>query len=489
MAILVIAVVVLAYFSSADVTVIPPTCTEKGYSVYAWGGKTQIKDLVDAKGHDFPQWEIVYTPNGVAGGLRTRTCQACGYKEEEIYHEQGTLPQIYLTGSLEGIGKKEKVILRAKFSIQGNAFDGYAQLKYQGHSALENEKKNYTVKFFADESCNEKQKLVFSHWNAEHKYILKANYSDTSRSRNLICADLWSQMVVTRQTVHSRLQETSNLGAVDGFPVEVYLNDSFHGTYNLTLHKDDDLFSMEDGQQDGIVIINETETPAAFFREAIDWDTTPDWEVEFSGTENTDWLTAKTDAFHSFVRSSSDEEFRSRLHTYVDQESLIDYMIAMYALGLPAHASRDLMLATYKNGVLIASLFDMEDAFGMKRDGSGFEAADYGLPVLQENVLLSGTDSLLWDRMIRNFYPELCARYQVLREDVLSEQNILKIAQEKISAVPANVNRADYLLYPGQPQQELDHLEQIKAYTSERLSLLDDIFAENTEGEMTNENQ
>ena len=466
----------LAYLLRTKITVVAPTCLEKGYSVYVRGGKTQIKDIVDATGHDYSEWEILQAPTGVTEGQRTRTCKVCGWTQTEAFHMQGCLPQIHLTGDLTGIGKTKQVQVTAQFSIEGTDFDGYALMKYQGHSSLQYDKKSFTVKFFSDEECNEKQKFQFSHWNPEHKYILKANYLDTSRSRNLICADLWSQMVSMRQRIHPRLQKTSNLGATDGFPVEVYLNDTFCGTYNMTLHKDDDLFAMEDGQKDGIVIINQTATPAAFFKEAIDWETSPDWEVEYSGTDSTAWIKEKTDAFVSFVRSSTDQAFRTELHTYADVESLIDYLIAMYALGLPTHAAKDLILATYEDDVFIASMFDMEEAFGMKKDGSGFEDPVHGLPVEVDGILTSGTQSLLWDRMIRNFYPEICHRYRVLRAQVLSEKNIIMLAEEKINAIPDYVNQAEFALYPHQPMQDISHLDQIKAYTHQRLSLLDQIF-------------
>ena len=76
----------------------------------------------------------------------------------------------------------------------------------------------------------------------EHKYILKANYADVTQSRNLICADVWSDMAASRANVHPRLVRTSNYGAVDGFPVSVWHNSEFLGLYTLNLHKDDDLF-------------------------------------------------------------------------------------------------------------------------------------------------------------------------------------------------------------------------------------------------------
>ena len=118
-----IAVAGLAYAWLPKVTVVPPTCLEKGYSIYVRGGRTQMKDIVDATGHDFSQWEVLREPEGVDGGQRVRTCQTCGYEEQEVFHEDGALPRLYLTGSLDGISKQSRVLLEAKLTMDDFNFE------------------------------------------------------------------------------------------------------------------------------------------------------------------------------------------------------------------------------------------------------------------------------------------------------------------------------------------------------------------------------
>ena len=453
-----------------------PTCTENGYSVYKKKGKTQIKDIVKAKGHQFGEWEILTEPNGVEKGTRTHRCTVCKYEETENFFNQSVLPQIMFTGDISRIGKKDLVVVEAVYRDDEIKFEGYATLKHQGHDSLRYDKKNFTVKFFDDKDCTNKKYFQFSHWNEENKYILKANYIDVSRSRNLICADIWSQMVSERDEVHSRFVDTSNNGAVDGFPVEVYLNDEFIGTYNLTLHKDDSLFAMKEGKKDGIVIINEGNSQEGLFRQTVKWDETQDWEVEFCGTEDEEWIKSKTNAFIEFVMSSTDEEFKNNLSKYADVNALIDYIIAIYTLGLNSNYSKDLIFVTYDDGPFIASLFDMENAFGMKPDGTGFESTSYRLPAKKNGKWYSGTDSLLWDKVINNYYLEIQKRYSELRQNVLSENTIFKIVEEKTSSIPETLNKADFELYSEQPLQDISHLEQIKKYTKKRIEALDKIF-------------
>lgn len=462
--------------------IVEPTCVENGYSIYKKNGKTQIKDIVPAKGHKFSKWQIVTESNGVIKGTRTRTCSICNYEEKENFFDKSDLPQIMFTGDISKIGKKDLVVVEAVYREKNVNFKGYATLKYQGHDSLKYDKKNFTVKFFKDKDCTQKKNFQFSHWNKENKYILKANYIDVSRSRNLICADIWSQMVSTRTGVHSRLKDTSNNGAVDGFPVEAYLNDEFIGIYNLTLHKDDSLFAMEEGKKEGIVIINEGNSQESLFRQTVNWDKTQDWEVEFCGTENDEWIKNKTNKFIEFVINSTDTEFKNNLSKYADVNSLIDYLIAIYTLGLNSNYSKDLIFVTYDDEPFIASLFDMENAFGLYPDGKGFESVSYGLPIIKNGNWESGTDSLLWDKVMKNYYSEIQERYKKLRQDILNEKNILKITKEKINIISPTVNRADFKLYSEQPLQNISHLEQIQNYTKERLEALDCIFGYASEG-------
>jgi hypothetical protein len=263
---------------------------------------------------------------------------------------------------------------------------------------------------------------------------------------------------------------------VDGFPIAVYLNGEFLGLYNLTLHKDDGLFNMKDGNKDGIVISNKGDSPEALFQSTADWTNSWGWEVEYCGTEHELWIQQKLNNFIDFVINSSDEEFKNNLSEYVDVNSLIDYMIACYSLGLNENFTKDLLFITYDDGVWIASLFDMENAFGLMEDERAFALPTENLPVKNNQMLSSGTDSLLWDRFINAFFDQISQRYAELRKDILSESSVRKIIDQRIAAVAQDVNFADFKLYPDQPFQDVNHSEQIKNYTTERLKLLDNIF-------------
>lgn len=457
-----------------NITVIPPTCTASGYSLYTSkeNGSTFIDDTVPATGHSFGQWVTETDLDSLQCLTQYRTCTVCGATEENTGYPQLEIPVLALEGSLDGIGKKDEVDMTAEYISEDTNFSCYATLKYQGHESLSYEKKNYTLKLFSDEGHNQKNKLTFSHWNAEHKYILKANYIDPSMCRNLICADIWAEMAACREGLAPQLKDLSNYGAVDGFPIALYLNGEFQGLYTMNLHKDDDLFGMSDGEKQAIMIVNTVSSEEAFFRSESEFSNSSPWEVEYCGTEDAQWAKDKLNELIAFVMESDDETFRADLGRYLDVNSAIDYLISIYALGLSSHGASDLVLVTYgADSPWIASLYDMESAFGLSADGSTALEPSAFLPSRTD----SGTGNLLWDRLLRNFFPEIQARYTQLRETLLDPDALCGRVTDYTARIPESLYQADAARY-AYPAEDTINSSQITDYISQRIPLLDGIL-------------
>ncbi len=452
---------------------VAPTCSDNGYSLYTHvrTGQVYVEDIVPAQGHRFEKTQTVREENGYNPVLLVRICGVCGTEEQQAVYPSLSVPRLSLYGSLDGIGKTQEVSAEVEYLDTSRSFRGYAALKYQGHSTLAFPKKNYTVKFYLDEDHNQKNKLSFSHWNPEHKYILKANYADSSHCRNVICANVWANMVQSRQNVPRHFSSLSNFGAVDGFPLAVYLNDEFHGLYTLTLHKDDDLFGMESGEEQAIMIANSAASPEAFFREKAAFTENSPWEVEFCGTEDSTWAKERLNGLIDFVMTSDDETFRRQLKNHLDVDSAIDYLIAMYALGLPAHGAKDLILVCYgQNDPWICSHFDMEEAFGL-------DSTEVFRPTQKNGKWDSATGSLLWDRVLNIFYPEICRRYVQLRKNALDAEDIATEIRAYIGQISPGIYRAEAETN-GTDLFTADETEQMIKYLKNQIALLDTIFTE-----------
>ncbi len=454
-----------------------PDCTHKGYTLVTGPERSFFCCPAAPLGHDWDEWITLLETNGVDTGRREHACRVCGAREREAVYPETSLPILRIYGGLDGIGKYTAVPVTTSFEGAGISFSNWASLKYQGHTSLSFEKRNFTIKFYQDEAHGAADKYQFYNWNRESKYILKANWIDPSKCRNLVCADLWYEVCSCRDgTKH--IKKLFHYGAVDGMPVAVYLNDDFIGLYDMVLHKDDDLYDLDKGQEDALMIINQQTMDESLFRAPAAFTDDSDWELEFCGTEEQTWAKEKLNETIAFINEASDEDFSNNklLKQYFNIDSAIDYMLTMYALGLSDSYAKNLVLLSYSNDPWIFTMFDMEDAFGLFHDGSYLYPADWRLPSLVDGVWHSGTDSLLWDRMLRCYEGRVAARYAQLRETIFTEAHILAEVEKRLSAIPEEFLQADRALYPSMPALETETTAQISAYLGERFALMDAIF-------------
>ena len=461
-----------------SIHIVEPTCTENGYSIYTHieTRETTIRDLVDAKGHTFDPWVLIQDGNEVNCSFFSHVCAVCGFEQTRAEYPSLSISRISLYGDLEGIGKKQSVPMEAYLELKedGLSIECYATLKYQGHTSLSYDKKNYTLKLFKDEERQDKYKLTLGHWNKENKYILKANYVDASQCRNLVSAQVWANMCAMRQSLPEEFKTLSNYGAVDGYPIAVYINDQFHGLFTMNLHKDDDLFAMKDNARHAIMICNYGDSPEATFHAEAEFTDNSPWEVEYCGTEDATWAKESFNQLIRFVRTSDDETFRRKLSEYLDVEAAIDYLIALYAFGLTNHTDQDLLFVNYGD-VWIPSLYDMETAFGLSEDGSYMQEPTVFLPTRMNSGWDSGTGHLLWNRLLWNFEDEICARYQVLRPQILDPQMLCNRVTAFTDGIPVVIYEAEETTNP-HPISYKESIIQILNYIPERIEKLDAIF-------------
>lgn len=438
-----------------------PTCEQGGYTLHIDNetGEIRITDDAPPLGHSFGEWQT-------EEGGKFRVCGRCGFIDRKA---DAVLPEIRFSGSMAGMNKEECIVMPVRYTDGEQSFSCYAGMTYQGHSTLNLPKHNYTMRLYDDTELFEKHRLSFNGWQEEHKYILKACYEDTTCCRNLACARLWGQMAATRENLPERLAETSNYGAVNGFPVSVWLEDEFLGVYAMNLHKDDDLYGMRSGTRETVMIANgQTSDESLFKAPALFIEDITDWELEYCGTKEDRPLAM--DSFNAlifFINESGDEAFRAQLGEHMDVNGAIDYLIFLYATGLNHNYAKDLVLINYGDDFWIPTVYDMDYAFGLYGDCADF------LPTLENGVWSTGTDSRLWDRLMNAFAPEIKQRYRELRESVLTEENMLATVDALLELIPPDMLEKDMAVYPDRVRTDR---EDIAVFIGARLNALDAAF-------------
>lgn len=355
----------------------------------------------------------------------------------------------------------------------GLSFNVYANLKLQGNSSMSYPKKNFTIKLYKDETFDSKYKVELQDgWGKENKYVLKANYMDHSHSRNVVGAKLWGQIVNSRETTYQQLLDSPNGGAIDGYPVKVYINGTYEGLYTLNIPKDDWQFAMGDGTQEAL-LAGESHEGSCKFDQPGRYDES-DWTIEYPDPEEEDvsWVKTSFNEVIGFVTYSSDEEFKNLFSDYLDYDSCIDYYVYMLFICGTDNWEKNMLMATYDGTQWFPSVYDMDSTFGIYWDGGHYNTIDWMLT--HEYVGADhGTKSLLWDRVADIFADDIKARYAELRETVLSEKNFIKTINDFIGDIPKEVFDRDLSVYGGIPSSSTSDPNQMINYTLERLKYLD----------------
>lgn len=404
----------------------PKTCTRCGKTSGKALGHTYSDATCDAPktcsvcggttgsalGHKYITGECVRVVNG----------KECGHYSETY------CPKLYLSGDMSKItdpaqtSKKIECNIDYEYRSSDDNFNGAATIKIQGSSSTKYAKKNYTINFYEDSSYSSKMKIDVG-FGAQSKYCLKANWVDKTHSRNVVTAKLAGEM----QAKYGLFESAPNNGAIDGFPVEVYINGEFHGLYTMNIPKDEWMFNMDGDNPNHIVICGENWKDPVLFK-SVPTDLN-DWTVEV-GPED-DVTLQKVQRLVDFVLNSSDSEFKANFSQYLNLDSTLNYYVMMHCGWMSDNRGKNMLLATYDGKIWYPSLYDLDTTWGTHWTGGSLYNYSSGF--------LDNGGSVLWQRMEKLYKKEIAARYFELRQDVLSEEHIMDAFNSFYNTIPAEV--------------------------------------------------
>lgn len=329
--------------------------------------------------------------------------------------------RLYLFGDMEGMEDKKDVrSVFAYFNQDGKHQFSRAAIKIQGSSSRFYDKKNYTIKFYKDAEHEEARRFDLG-WGEQNEYCLKANWIDKTHSRNIVTAKLAEEI----QSKYGIMEQAPRNGLIDGFPIEVYINGSFHGIYTWNIPKAAWLFGMDEENPDHIVMCGENWDPAALFYDLPNMEA---WSVE-AGPE-TDETMAKFARLSDFIMNSSDEDFRNNLGQYLNLDSLLNYYVVADFAYLPDNHGKNMLIVTYDGEVWYPSLYDLDTSWGTSWDG--LEIYDY-----ENEPVEFGKRNNLARRLEELFPQEIHDRYFELREDILTKEHVMELFYGFDAQIPA----------------------------------------------------
>lgn len=391
----------------------------------------------------------------------------------DIYeNEIMVMHKIKLYGDILNLQTKKEISNISMNYYDGNKliFKSYATIKLQGTSSLSYDKKNYTINLFTDDTFSTKNKLeLHDVWGAQSKYCLKANWIDSTQARNIVSARLMAQI----QDKYDLFKDCPNNGLIDGYPVEIYINDKYQGLYTCNIPKDEWMFNMDSKNPNHIVMCaesNELFASTSFYRDspAVDGE---EWSIEVGPNDNEEEIASTFEKLNRVIRfasNTSDEEFKNNFAEYLNLDSCLNYLCFLYIGNCTDNITKNMLLVTYDGKVWYPSLYDLDSTWGITYDGNNFYSAT------QEFL---PTQSLLWKRIISCFPNEFKNRYNELRDSILSSENISNQFMNFYNSIAKEAWTKEHKKWPGIPNISVN-VEQIINYFNNRYPYVDSVIEE-----------
>lgn len=416
----------------------------------------------------------------------------------EFKPEKYGIPVLYLWGSnILSLKDKSKTLKNEvtykfpHFHVQGTV----TKFKVQGASSVGLPKKNYTLNLDQDFEA-------FSGFGKQHKYVIKANYLDASQSLNVVNAKLWGKIRATHYQVSDALQDNAgnyltdnngnhiiaetdpqlsiggNYGAVDGFPIAVYINDQYWGLYSFNIPKDDWMAKMP--SKAGYAIADAVWSPQGAFQQETNFN--DQMELQFCGTNDTKWAQDSINKLIDAVMASysTAEAFDKTVSPLVDFDSVYDYYIYSVLTGNVDGVYRNYLLQTFDGKKWYFASYDMDESFGKSPQSGNYLPAKSlgGNDFWHEETTFENIASN--NRLFYQFWKfhkvELLSRTKDLIDDVMSTSKVDIEFINYSRAIPKLVLLHEFKLWPHMPDTTVNTVDRIGRWYLERVAWLKDTY-------------
>lgn len=375
------------------------------------------------------------------------------------------------------------------FNISGNL----KKIKVQGATSAWLAKKNYTLQF--DHSVE-----LIPGYGKQKKYVIKADMTDFSHVRNTGCAKLWGSVRQTRIKADDaiKINDTDYLidnagnhitgeanpqlsiggtcGAVDGFPIAVYVNDQYWGLYSFNVPKDAWMAKMTNKSSHSIISASWTA-----LNKTIKLDDT-DMSIEFCGSKDTTWVVSSINALINTLIASytSVADFDNAVSNLLDINSAIDYYVYSAAIGNTDGVVRNYLLQTWDSKKWYIAAYDLDMTFGRTPD-----LPDWLSPVYNgDNIRLGGTTLTNLAGSNRLFYQlwkfhkeDIIARYKELAAGPLSSGAVSTLLANFADPIPDALLAQEDKTWPQTSLSGTNNLSQIRWWYMEHINFLNNLVA------------
>ncbi len=409
--------------------------------------------------------------------------------------EKYGMPVLYLWGSnILSLKDKSKTLKNeVTYSFPAYGVSGTVEkFKVQGASSVNSPKKNYTLNL-------DKDFEAFRNYGKNHKYVIKANYAEPSQALNVVGARLWGRLRDTHKHADTGILNTNgdllvdnsgnriiaetdpqlsiggNYGAVDGFPIAVYINNQYWGLYTFNIPKDDWMAKMPKKSKGKFAIVDTIWEPQGAFKAETNFK--DQMELQFCSTKDSQWA---MDSINSLIRAvmatyDTEDAFNAAVSPLLDLDSAIDYYIYSVLVDNDDGIFRNYLLQTFGNGKWYFAAYDLDATFGRTPDFWDHMPAksdtddwrDHG--VTFENVTNANR---LFYQLWKFYKNEILKRTKALVDGVMSDSAVDTAFVDFARHIPIKAYDAELDVWPYTPNTSVDNVNRIGRWYMQRIAWL-----------------
>lgn len=375
-------------------------------------------------------------------------------------------PSISVNGDELGLSMdKTPVSCTIKCSFKDiRIYDEFGEIAYQGASSLAMPKKGFTLTF--------SKKHRFKNWIEMDEYHCKGYYSDWLHCRDLIANKILEQVILTRPQNSRRSYQFNNkfsnndielltdsgaLCHVDGFPVELYINDSYWGLYSLNIKKERDNYKLDKNNTDHIQI--EASSDVSYGNaSSFNWggveircpksDSGNSEFIENATPKDGEVKTAWIDFINKLNAINDSDTTKEDLKYFLNIEDWIDNILLCWFFNHTDNWSKNTLYTTWDGTHWSPLLYDMDNTFGIV-DITGGSAKPYNYDTFGHKAY----SNCPWLSKIENILSnEIKSRYAELRKNgIFTADNVESLITAWVKEVGLDVYKDDTArwIYPG----------------------------------------
>ncbi len=269
----------------------------------------------------------------------------------------------------------------------------------------------------------------------------------------------------------NQLVKSPAAGAVQGFPVELFINGTDYGLYTFNTSHEDYLWNMDNKSTTNYALSSGIEATYDTDSTVISDDGA--WQLEVPKKLDA-VINGKFNDLLKFINSSTDDDFKANAFDHFDVMAAIDtYLVNSYFAMYDA-AAKSIYMLTYDDGNFwIPCMYDFDSTWGLYWDGSRIEPQNAYLwesgPGMNNKVMINHLQ-----RRVRDCFPDLVKqRWNYLKNNVFAPNHIVNKFKKFINNIGEENYENNLAIWSEIPSAKENNLQQIQRFVQQRFNYLD----------------